>query len=234
MLDLSLGLIETVGLAAAVEAADVCVKSANVELIGYELSKGGGMITVKIQGNVGSVKAAVDAAVISASKVNKVVSSKVIPRPSNEIEMLINNKETVGCDDVNEDKNPIENTNFVDIKSDQLAMKQIEDDFNEENIKYNICEIEEKFNEEQIVSQNELNKEQEILQDKLLNEEIEKENQVISNESENYLKNSDELNEESYKKEYEKKYTCNICKDPKCTRKKGDLKSECIHYKEYK
>ena len=65
----SLGLIETEGLAAGIEAADAAVKSANVELIGYELTKGGGWTTVKIQGDVGAVKAAVDAAGQNGSQV---------------------------------------------------------------------------------------------------------------------------------------------------------------------
>ena len=63
----SLGLIETQGLAGGITAADAAVKSANVELIGYELTKGGGWTTVKIQGDVGAVKAAVDAAKIAAA-----------------------------------------------------------------------------------------------------------------------------------------------------------------------
>ena len=64
----SLGLIETQGLAAGIEAADAAVKSANVELVGYELTKGGGWTTIKILGDVGAVKAAVDAARIAAGK----------------------------------------------------------------------------------------------------------------------------------------------------------------------
>ena len=78
----SLGLIETQGLLGGVTAADAAVKSANVELIGYELTKGGGWTTVKIQGDVGAVKAAVDAAKIAAGKVCRVVSTRVIPRPA--------------------------------------------------------------------------------------------------------------------------------------------------------
>lgn len=92
----SLGLIETEGLAAGIEAADAAVKSANVELIGYELTKGGGWTTVKIQGNVGAVKAAVDAARIAAAKVNRVVSTRVIPRPSAGLDVLVHNPDTVG------------------------------------------------------------------------------------------------------------------------------------------
>ena len=58
----SLGLIETVGMSAAVEAADAAMKSANVSLVGYELTKGGGMVTVKLEGEVGAINAAVAAA----------------------------------------------------------------------------------------------------------------------------------------------------------------------------
>ncbi|WP_312737973.1 BMC domain-containing protein, partial [Atlantibacter hermannii] len=62
----SLGLIETVGMAAAVEAADAAMKSANVNLVGYELTKGGGMVTVKLEGEIGAINAAVAAAISAA------------------------------------------------------------------------------------------------------------------------------------------------------------------------
>lgn len=84
----SLGLIETQGLAAGIEAADAAVKSANVRLIGYELTKGGGWATIKVEGDVGAVKAAVDAARMAAAKVNQVVSTRVIPRPSAGLDLL--------------------------------------------------------------------------------------------------------------------------------------------------
>ena len=74
----AVGFIETVGLVAATEAADAAVKSANVNLIGYELTKGNGMITVKIEGDVGAVKAAVAAANSSASNVGDVYAVHVI------------------------------------------------------------------------------------------------------------------------------------------------------------
>lgn len=92
----SLGLIETEGLAAGIEAADAAVKSANVELIGYELTKGGGWTTVKVQGDVGAVKAAVDAARMAANKVTRTVSTRVIARPAAGINMLVHTPETVG------------------------------------------------------------------------------------------------------------------------------------------
>ena len=77
----SLGLIETFGLLPAVEAADAAIKSANVDLIGYEFAKGSGMTVVKVEGDVGAVKAAIAAASMAASKVGKVAATRVIPVP---------------------------------------------------------------------------------------------------------------------------------------------------------
>ena len=75
----ALGLIEVVGLAAACEAADVACKTANVELVGYELAKGGGYVTIKVVGNVGAVNAAVDAAsAAAAARITRVVSRLVL------------------------------------------------------------------------------------------------------------------------------------------------------------
>lgn len=96
------GFIETLGLAAAIEAADTAVKSANVKLIGYEYTKGDGMCTVKVEGDVGAVKAAIAAASISASKVWGVYSTDVIARPAAGIDMLIHNADaTIGYEDPN-------------------------------------------------------------------------------------------------------------------------------------
>lgn len=92
----ALGLIETVGMAAAIEAADAAVKSANVSLIGVELTKGDGMVTVKIEGDVGAVKAAIDAASQAALRVNKVFATKVIARPAEGLDELVYSKETKG------------------------------------------------------------------------------------------------------------------------------------------
>lgn len=92
----SLGLIETYGLLAGVEAADAAVKSANVELVGYELSKGSGMTTIKVEGDVGAVNAAIQAARVAAEKVGRVAAVRVIARPAAGIEMLVRNRDTVG------------------------------------------------------------------------------------------------------------------------------------------
>ncbi|MGP3722723.1 BMC domain-containing protein [Cereibacter sphaeroides] len=97
MSEQSLGLIETLGLTAAVTAADAAVKSANVTLVGYEFAKGDGMTTVKLRGDVGAVKAAVAAAEAAAGRVGRVVATRVIARPADGLERLVESRETVGC-----------------------------------------------------------------------------------------------------------------------------------------
>lgn len=92
----SLGLIETVGLAVAIEAADAAMKSANVELVGYELTKGGGLVTVKLEGDVGAINAAVAAGVATAERAGSVYAWKVIPRAAAAIDGLIASPETRG------------------------------------------------------------------------------------------------------------------------------------------
>ena len=87
----ALGLIETIGLVSAIESADAAVKDANITLLGYENTKGGGKITVKFVGDVGAVKAGVAAGVAAASRIGKVYGQHVIPRPHDEIEALIAN-----------------------------------------------------------------------------------------------------------------------------------------------
>jgi len=96
MLTQALGLIETIGLAAAVEAADTAIKSSNVRLIGYELTRGDGMVTVKFEGDVGAVKAAIQAAKSSAEKVGGVFSTLIIPRPAKGIDSFVCSADTVG------------------------------------------------------------------------------------------------------------------------------------------
>lgn len=92
----SLGLIETYGLLPAVEAADAAVKSANVDLVGYEFAKGSGMTVVKVEGDVGAVKAAIAAASVAASKVGRVAATRVIPRPATGLEVMVRNGDTKG------------------------------------------------------------------------------------------------------------------------------------------
>lgn len=86
----SLGLIEVVGLTNAIEAADAAVKSANVDLKGYEITKGGGLVLVKVVGEVGAVKAAVESAINAVTRKNgKVYAHKVIARMGNDIDRIV-------------------------------------------------------------------------------------------------------------------------------------------------
>ena len=84
----ALGMIETKGLVGAIEAADAMTKSANVELTGYE-KIGSGLVTVMVRGDVGAVKAAVDAGAAAAGQVGEVVSQHVIPRPHTDVEKIL-------------------------------------------------------------------------------------------------------------------------------------------------
>ncbi len=85
---IALGMVETRGLVAAIEAADAMVKAANVVLIGSEYV-GGGYVTVMVRGDVGAVKAATDAGAAAAKRVGEVVSIHVIPRPHSDVEMIL-------------------------------------------------------------------------------------------------------------------------------------------------
>lgn len=84
----ALGMIETKGLVAAVEAADAMVKAANVVLASYE-KVGGGLVTVLVRGDVAAVKAATDAGAASARKVGELISVHVIPRPHEQLEEVL-------------------------------------------------------------------------------------------------------------------------------------------------
>ena len=84
----ALGLVETRGLVAAIQAADAMVKAANVKLVTRQ-QPGGGLISIIVQGDVGAVKAAVDAGAAAASQIGKVVSTHVIPRPHDGMEDIL-------------------------------------------------------------------------------------------------------------------------------------------------
>ncbi len=160
----ALGIIETYGLTSAVEAADTAVKAANVVLIGYELARGSGLTTVKVVGDVGSVKAAMSAAEASVSKIGKVVAVHVIPRPHDDIDVLMQPEKSYA------EKGKREEQEEVQAEDGQGGA----DGGPQE--------------EEQVT----------VEQDEVV----------------------------------EEKYSCNLCKDPKCPRKKGEPRVNCIHFEE--
>ena len=77
----ALGMVETRGLTAAIEAADAMIKSAEVTLVGTE-KIGSGLVTVMVRGDVGAVKAATEAGSAAASRLGELVAVHVIPRPT--------------------------------------------------------------------------------------------------------------------------------------------------------
>ncbi|MBV8125759.1 MAG: ethanolamine utilization microcompartment protein EutM [Burkholderiaceae bacterium] len=83
----ALGLIETKGLVALVEASDAMVKAARVQLVGYK-QIGGGLVTSMVRGDVAACKAAVDAGAEAAKRLGELVSAHVIPRPHGDLEAI--------------------------------------------------------------------------------------------------------------------------------------------------
>ncbi len=84
----ALGMVETRGLVAAIEAADAMVKAAEVTLIGTE-KIGSGLVSVMVRGDVGAVKAAVEAGNATAQKLGEIVAVHVIPRPHTDVEKIL-------------------------------------------------------------------------------------------------------------------------------------------------
>ena len=84
----ALGMIETRGLTAANEAADAMVKAAEVVLVGTE-KIGSGLVSVMVRGDVGAVKAAVEAGSAAAERLGEVIATHVIPRPHNDVEKIL-------------------------------------------------------------------------------------------------------------------------------------------------
>ena len=88
MVQQALGMVETRGLVAAIEAADAMVKAANVTLVGTE-KIGSGLVSVMVRGDVGAVKAAVEAGSANASRLGELVATHVIPRPHSDVEKIL-------------------------------------------------------------------------------------------------------------------------------------------------
>ncbi|EGD51922.1 microcompartments protein [Thermoanaerobacter ethanolicus JW 200] len=183
----AIGLIETVGLVAAIEAADAAVKAANVKLIGYELARGSGLTTVKIKGDVGAVKAAVEAGKAAALRVGKVYAVHIIPRPDKQVGFI-----------VGEEKNLT------------LLMPVIEKEEKEKNDSEPKIKV----------------TEGETIEKREIEQKFEKEDKSEAKEE------TGEVEEEDDKEGMA--YTCNLCKDPACPRKKGEPRTLCIHYNELK
>jgi len=85
---IAIGMIETRGVVAAIEAADAMVKAANVQIVEKQAA-GGGLVAIIVRGDVGAVKAATDAGAVAANKVGEVVAVHVIPRPHDDLSAIL-------------------------------------------------------------------------------------------------------------------------------------------------
>jgi len=207
----AIGMVETVGLLAAYEAADVAVKSANVKLIGYEISRGG-MVVIKFSGDIGAVKSAVDAASAAASRLGKVFSSHVIPRPHQDIDKkMIFTDDTVGY---KKDKNLEENVEKTSEESKEIVETKESKETKEESKEI----VETKESKEET--------EEADIEDQLEDVDLEEQEEEIEADTQ---ESNEEFDEELEKDDGD---ICNLCGDPDCPRRKGELRTDCIHYDE--
>lgn len=231
----AVGIIETLGLTAAIESADAMVKAANVKLIGYELTKGYGWVTVKISGDVGAVNAAIAAGSSAASKVNKVISTLVLPRPHADLDGIINSPYNV-C---NRQKNIEESDDSLEDESFETT-EQSEETKTEENIN---LENNEKISSEFSLSAEETD-EKEKKEEKKLSNNIEgieylenltvKEKDIEENTVESEKSDVQILGDDTQSHSKPKNKICNLCGDEFCPREKGQPHDKCIHIDDFK
>ena len=131
----ALGLIETRGMVGAIVAADIALKTAQVELISKEYTKGG-LVCIEFEGDVAAVKASVEAAVTAIKDMGIYIGSHVIPRPDDSVEKIIKRKKETSKEEVVKEKaEEMENeTKNMEEKSlESIEMKQIEEEIEENN-----------------------------------------------------------------------------------------------------
>ncbi|EGW35907.1 BMC domain-containing protein [Desulfosporosinus sp. OT] len=207
MVGKALGLIETVGLVAALEAADAALKAANIEFMGYELTNGGGMVLVRFSGNVGAIKMAVEAGSLAAGKVSKVVATHVIPRPHQQLSCVL----TAKVQEIPKEKAQVVTEMETDLQLGAVAAEYVID-------RQPVTNIEAEIPEEP---------EGPLLPSQELQEEMEKDLASIELDSGNNEFSVVAIGAQQVKTPAE---LCNFCHDPACHRKKGDPKVNCIHY----
>ena len=131
----ALGLIETKGMVGAIVAADIALKTAQVELINREHTKGG-LVCIEIEGDVAAVKASVEAAVMAIKDMGIYIGSHVIPRPDDSVEKIINRKNLNSKEEVIEEEEVEEITTETKNTEESLEnteLKNIEEEIEEIN-----------------------------------------------------------------------------------------------------
>ncbi|KZL91020.1 BMC domain-containing protein [Clostridium magnum] len=236
----ALGFIEVVGKVAAIEAADTCLKSANVNLIGYELTNGA-LITVKVEGDVGAVKSAIDAAKARDIVQDQLVAALVIPRPAKGISAMVESeptKQVVSKTKVEDSENSYKNEGEMEFSNKVENNEEVLDPDEVNNNETSTCS--ERVNEDIFISEKKDNKDnnkdvedvQEI--STVIDIGMIKSGKVKAEiENSNDTDNTDnELVEENQQLEDKKEISCNLCHDPMCLRKRGQPKNLCMHYKD--
>ena len=131
----ALGLIETKGMVGAIVAADIALKTAQVELINREHTKGG-LVCIEFEGDVAAVKASVEAAVMAIKDMGIYIGSHVIPRPDDSVEKIINRKNQNSKEEVIEEEIEEAKVETREIEEESLEnaeLKNIEEEIEEIN-----------------------------------------------------------------------------------------------------
>ncbi len=221
----ALGLIEVIGYPAALEAADTCVKSSHVKLLGYEKARDG-RIVVKITGDVGAVKAAVEGAKSSAGKLGTVIAAMVIARPAEGISRLVHSPETVFTEPGAEQKpvEPLEETACGEKETAESAAGRRDSPVAEEEVtKFNESDAEEPNADESAGGETVANPETEQAPwgeaaDRELQQEPQSKPPVPQQEQQ-----AERLERTAV--------SCNLCGDPLCGRMKGQPAALCLHHR---
>ena len=122
----ALGLIETKGMVGAIVAADIALKTAQVELINREHTKGG-LVCIEFEGDVAAVKASVEAAVMAIKDMGVLIASHVIPRPDNSVEKIIKRKVEPSIEEVTQKKVEETKKEIKDIEEKSLENVELKD-----------------------------------------------------------------------------------------------------------
>jgi len=126
MSDRALGMVETRGLIASIEAADAMVKAAKVQLLGKEKVQGG-LVTILVEGETAAVKSAVDAGAAAAQRVGELVSTHIIPRPDDKIDQIVMRNAAIETKRYKQDPIPEEKPKPVPEKKPERRRKQIKE-----------------------------------------------------------------------------------------------------------
>ncbi len=150
----ALGLVEVIGYVAAIEACDVCLKSANVHLVGID-KVGSGIVTVSVTGDVGAVKSAVESAQISVSRIGSLRSTHVIPRLHQDVVEALFKKEESKENFIEED------TTQIKINEEILLKEDLEKEIESEVLNNELENTNENMNEE--INENNTNEDKDNL-----------------------------------------------------------------------